>query len=191
MNLATLGGIDGQVSSGINRLRSQPRTFVGPLEERQSAYEGNILRLKRGTVTFRSQTHEGVSAVREAADRLRSAAAVGELRFCKGLNDAAHDIVEFLGPDGDRKPTGDQMEAMIERHGQYEGTLSQVIAFIYEDDVMATLLDLIVCDGDKSRHTAELLRNGDYRYAGVAVSRPSKGPRLLVLQFVTDEWTDK
>jgi hypothetical protein len=69
----------------------------------------------------------------------------------------------------------------------------QVIAYVYEDDVVATVLDLLVCDGDASRHTAGLLLNPEYRFAGVAVSAASgnNGPRLLVLQFVSESWQDK
>lgn len=116
---------------------------------------------------------------------------MSELRFCAGLSEAAREIVDFMGPEGNRKPSPEDMNRMIERHGEYEGTLSQVIAYIYEDDVLATIMDLIVCDGDKTRHTAGLLRNADYKFGGLAISSPDKGPCLVVLQFVTEEWQDK
>jgi hypothetical protein len=66
-----------------------------------------------------------------------------------------------------------------------------VIAYIYEDDVLATILDLLVCDGDSSRHTAKLLMNPQYHFGGVAVGEgaPSQ-PRLVVMQFVSEAWTE-
>jgi hypothetical protein len=56
--------------------------------------------------------------------------------------------------------------------------------------VQASILDLLVCDGDSSRHTATLLLNPDYRFSGLAVSASGSGPRLLVMQFVSDSWED-
>jgi hypothetical protein len=84
------------------------------------------------------------------------------------------------------------MAAIIARHGDYEGTLSQIIAAIYEDDGLATVLDLLVCDGDSSRHTCKLLTDPKYKVAGLAVGdAPAKGqPRWMVLQLVSESWID-
>ena len=57
---------------------------------------------------------------------------------------------------------------------------------------MATLLDLLVCDGDSSRHTANLLMNPEYKFGGAAVGNaPSGQPKLVVMQFVSVQWNDK
>jgi hypothetical protein len=188
---ALRSGIEADVRSEINRLRSDPASFVDPLEKRRQAYEGATLRLKRGNVTFRSQTHEGAAAVADAIRLIRGTRPVQAVEFRPGLCEAARDIITFMGPEGARKPSSEDMAAMIDRRGQYEGTLSQVIAYVYEDDVAATVLDLLVCDGDKTRHTAHLLLNAEYRFAGAALSSPAAGaPRLLVMQFVSDSWVD-
>lgn len=183
--------IEETVRSELNRLRTSPASYADLLRARSSCYDGNTLRVKRGALTFRSQTHEGVKACNEAISYLQSVRPASRVEYMRGLCSAARDIVEHMGPDGSRKPPSD-MGAIIDRHGQYEGTLSQVIAFIYEDDVLATMQDLVVCDGDSSRHTAHLLLNPEYRFAGVSVGAQIKGqPRLLIMQFVTELWEDK
>ncbi len=137
---------------------------------------------------FRSQTHEGARACLEAKSYLESIAPVGALEFPVGLAEAAREIVQFMGPEGNTRPTGDDVAAIIARNGEYEGTLSQVIAYVYEDDVQATVLDLLVCDGDNTRHTAKLLLNPKYQFAGIACGEGS--PKLVVMQFVTESWSD-
>jgi hypothetical protein len=119
-------GIEAEVRAEINRLRSNPASFVSALEARKQGFEGNVLRLKRGNVMFRSQTHEGAAAVTQAIQFVRNARPVNKVEFSYGLGEAARDIIEFMGgPDGTRKPTPDDMANMIDRRGQYEGTLSQ------------------------------------------------------------------
>jgi hypothetical protein len=91
-------------------------------QKHKQGYDGTTLRLKRGNVMFRSQTHEGAAAVAEAIQFLRGSRAVGKVEFCFGLSEAARDIIEFMGgPDGNRKPNPTDMADLIDRRGHYEG----------------------------------------------------------------------
>lgn len=60
------GGAEAEFRHHINRLRSQPSEYAALIGDRAKCYEGNILRLKRGTTMFKSQTHEGARACTEA-----------------------------------------------------------------------------------------------------------------------------
>lgn len=92
------------------------------------SYEGSILKMKRGDILFKTQTHEGPQACREAIEYLDNIQPPGNVEYVGGLSEAARDIVEFMGPEGARQPQADDLAAILAKHGEYEGTLSQVIA---------------------------------------------------------------
>jgi hypothetical protein len=41
------GGLDAELRAAVNRLRSQPQSYVSLLEERKGCFEGSTMRLKR------------------------------------------------------------------------------------------------------------------------------------------------
>ena len=57
---------------------------------------------------------------------------------------------------------------------------------MYDEDAVEMLLDLLVCDGDSSRHTRNLLLNPDYQIAGVGVG--TGNPQLAVVMLVSESW---
>lgn len=84
--------------------------------------------MKRGEILFKTQTHEGPSACQEAIQYMDHVQAAGNVEFVSGLSEAARDIITFMGPDAARQPKAEDLAAILARHGEYDGKLSQLIA---------------------------------------------------------------
>ena len=63
VNAAPLpGGVEETLRNAVNRLRTNPASFAEALQNRANAYEGSVMKVKRGNVMFKSQSHEGSKA---------------------------------------------------------------------------------------------------------------------------------
>ncbi len=166
---ATLSGrsdIEADVLEEVNFLRGKPAAYAGELDELGERFDGNILLSEGEGPDLR--THEGPSAVFEAARALRRTPSLAGLAHSDLLARAAADHVRVqgagreIGHYSNGKGPGQRVKA---RGGNiYVG---EVIVYGYTSPRNA-VQQLVVDDGVPDRGHRKLLLMAGYRYAGVA-----------------------
>ena len=156
-----------EIARELNELRRDPAVYANRLEQRREFYDGNLLRLP-GQVPVR--TEEGVSAVNEAIDVLRSEKPLPSLATSKPLSLAAGDHVADLGPKGLVSHKGSDNSSPSDRVLRYAagtGTVGEVISF-GPDQPASVVFDLLVDDGVPDRGHRVLLLDVRFQRVGIA-----------------------
>lgn len=167
----------------INTLRTNPPGYAAVLERlRQHIGADNIYRAPGGA--RKRKMHEGLVALDEAIEFLRSAAGSQPLVSVDGMERSAVDHLQDLvsnnqtghvGSDGSR--TADR----VQRYGSWDTAVGELMTYL--DCTAATIVaQLLMCDGDSSRHNRSTLLSAEFNVCGVAFSseHPSQGAVCVV-----------
>ena len=162
-----LSRLETDVLRETNRARQDPRGYADLLERQLGHYDGNLLRIPGQTPI---RTEEGPRAVREAIRVLRGLQPIPALGYAPGLSRAARDHVRDQGrrgATGHRGTDGSSMSDRVSRHGQWDVSLSENIAYgpATGRDVV---IGLIVDDGVPNRGHRLTIFDPTLRVAGVA-----------------------
>ncbi|WP_054464483.1 MULTISPECIES: CAP domain-containing protein [Planktothricoides] len=165
-----------------NAARTNPTAYAAKLEKQTKYFEGGILKIPGQTPLM---TQEGVSAVNEAIQFLKSASPMSALTASSGMSKAAADHVQDQGPGGNLGHTGtdgSQPWDRLERYGEWQKTVGENISYgpnTGEDVVIS----LIVDDGVTDRGHRTNIFNSDFRVTGVACGEHREYRVMCVITY--------
>ena len=147
----------------INNVRSNPASYAEKLERYKSYFQGNVWKDPNSNAGIK--TEEGAAAVDEAINFLRSKAQrVDSLTPSKGLNKVAADFLREFQKDANANV---ELDPVISRYGNFTGNFRRLVQF-GSNTAEHVVINLLVCDGDKSRgHRDAILADG-LKKVGVA-----------------------
>jgi len=181
-NLYFLSDLEKGVIIELNRARSNPAGYAKKLEDFKKHYVGMYIYFAGRTQV---KTQEGVSAVNEAIEFLKSTAPVPVLRVSKGLCAAAKVHAEDQGPkglvshEGSDKSTPDQRMNRFGTWGTAYGEDIEYGNFNAEEIVMHLIID----DGVPERSHRENIFNPLYQVVGVSFGPHQRYGQMCVIDF--------
>lgn len=166
----------------INLARTNPTQYLRYLEEFKSSYHGKEIKYADGSTLV---TNEGVSALEEAINFVRSLKPLPPLELRKGLILGARDHLNDLtntGQSGHRGSDGSRTEDRLNRYGSWSDSVGEDIVYKSRkarEDVIALIID----DGVKSRGHRKNIFKSDFHVIGLALSPAAKAPSMCVITF--------
>lgn len=181
-NLYFLSDLEKEVIIELNRARSNPAGYAKKLEDYKIHYVGKYIYFAGRTPMV---TQEGISAVNEAIEFLKSAAPAPLLRVSRGLSAAAKAHAEDQGPKGlvshkgSDKSTPDERMNRFGKWGKAYGENIEYGNFNAEEIVMQLIID----DGVPERSHRENVFNPLYRAVGVSFGPHHSYGQMCVVDF--------
>jgi uncharacterized protein YkwD len=181
-NLYFLSDLEKGVIIELNRARSNPAGYAKKLEDFKEHYVGKYIYFAGRTQVV---TEEGVAAVNEAIEFLKSTAPVPLLRASKGLSAAAKAHAEDQGPKGLVSHEGSDNstpDERMNRFGKWDTAFGENIEFgnfTAEEIVM----QLIVNDGVPDRSHRKNIFNPLYGVVGVSFGPHQRYGQMCVIDF--------
>jgi uncharacterized protein YkwD len=171
-----------EILAEINLARTNPALYLHYLEAFKASYRGKEIKYSDGSTLI---TNEGVSALEEAINFIRSLKPLPPLELRKGLILGAKDHVNDLvktGQSGHRGSDGSILEDRLNRYGSWSVSVGEDIVYRSRkarEDVIALIID----DGVKSRGHRKNIFKSDFHVIGLALSPTSKTPPMCVITF--------
>jgi len=166
----------------LNYARTKPAEYAQFLENMKQYFKGNTYEYP-GEIPL--LTNEGVGAVQEAIDFLKSAAPRPLFSLSVGLSKAAADHRNDCGAKGIISHTGSDgssMEDRINRYGSWDITIGENIAFGTKT-ARDIVIQLIVDDGVSSRGHRENIFNEQFLKVGLAYGFHKEYKTMCVMDF--------
>ena len=185
---ATCDALERGIAAEINRLRTNPQSFVPLLERRRNHYNGTRLTLTGPGYEFSVITKEGWPAVEEAIRVLRLTPPLPPLRASEGLSLAARDLARDQARHQHVSHVGSDGSTFVERISRYLRNFDSAGESITvgglplaSEVVQKSLID----DGIKGRPHRRDLLSRDFGLIGVACEPQEYYGFLCVTEFVS------
>ena len=149
----------------INLLRTNPKAFAEKVKKYISFFENDKLVIPEAKIKLR--TDEGAKAFEEAVEFLNGLKPLEGIVASKGMTNIAKDFFEKIkithpGLLGDIK-----IDEIIAKYGEFTGSFRRAMEFGgYNSEHV--VVNLVVCDGDKSRSQRNILLSPGLKMFGVA-----------------------
>jgi uncharacterized protein YkwD len=179
----TITATEQAIIDELNLARTNPRMYARLLEDTRQYFDGKRY-FEPGQKAMRTQ--EGVAAVDEAIRYLRSVPPASPLSASSGLAKAALDHIRDTGPKGMVSHTGSDGSTprqRVERHGRWQTTLGENIAYHPMPSARRIVMLLIVDDGVPDRGHRTIIFNPAYKVVGVATGPHSLYGSMCVQEF--------
>ena len=158
--------LEKEVIDEINRVRFNPSAYADELEKLKQYYDGNNLTLPgRETVT----TEEGVKAVDEAIEFLRSTDSLPPLRVSAGMSMAAKDHAQDQNSTENISHTGNDgsnLTQRVSRYGTAQISVAQSINYT-EKTAQDVVRSFIISDGLSGRGDRQAILSTGFRFTGI------------------------
>jgi len=172
-----------KVLEELNLARTKPAEYAKHLEKHKMRFIDDKLYAAPGR--GRIMTQEGRAAVEEAIQFLKKAKPVGKLKLSKGLSQAAADHCKDLGKTGKTGHTGSDGSTMTDRmnrHGKWQKTCGENIAF-GPDDAREIVMQLIIDDGVAGRGHRTNIFKQEFTVVGISVGLHPKYGNMCAMDF--------
>ena len=175
----------------INEVRTDPSNYADKVIKCASYFDGKIMKVP-GT-NFGIETEEGVAAFKECEEYLRNFDdALDDVKPSKGLTKVANDFLNKIIKLDPSEFKSVKISEIIAKYGTFFGKVIRLIEMggITPDQV---IIDLLVGDGDKTRHQRNALLNPDFKRVGIAFgNHPTYGEcSVIVLCEMFENIVDK
>jgi len=187
---ANYARIEHEVLVELNRARTDPHAYASVVSALVPSYDGTLLR--RASWPVPQRTLEGAAAAREAGRVLGVQPAVAALTMSDGLSAAARELARdqaVSGGTGHTGSDGSTTRQRLERHGSWQQTYAENVAYGSYTLGQDVIVDLIIDDGVPDRGHRANIYNGAMRVAGVACGpHPKYGAMCVIVEaggFVT------
>jgi len=164
---AAWGAMEDAIVEEHNRARQDPAAYAAHLEDLRRLFRGNLIHFQGEPSVI---TREGVAAVDEAIDYLRSVSPVPALIASKGMSRAADDHVRDQGPagvTGHDGSDGSKPWDRLSRYGAWDVVVGENLSY-GPDQARRVVMGLIIDDGVSDRGHRHNIFNQEFRYVGVA-----------------------
>ena len=149
----------------VNELRSNPKGYAEKIVKNKQFFKDGTNIWKHPDAKAGIKTEEGPSAYDEAIKFLKThAVAVDKLTPSKGLNKVASDFLYEFQKDPNANV---EIESIVDKHGNFSGNFRRLVQFGSHTPELV-VVNLVVCDGDKSRGHRDALLSSDLKRVGVA-----------------------
>lgn len=181
-----LSPLELEILDEMNLARMEPQRYAAFVEEFKKYYRGSNLLLpgKRKELV----TVEGVAAVDEAINFLRTAKPLPPLAINRGMCLAAKDHSTDLalrGVTGHRGSDGSSPNVRLDRYGSWEGVVGENIVYDV-NTARQIVIGLIIDDGTANRGHRRNIFDPNHRVTGVSITdSPDNGARC-VLNYAGD-----
>ncbi|MEA5471729.1 pre-peptidase C-terminal domain-containing protein [Spirulina sp. 06S082] len=166
----------------MNRARTNPNSYADWLSRQRQFFNGNTLNLP-GEAPF--ETQEGVAALEEAIEYLRSLRPLFPLMDSEGMSQAARDLVMDQAVSGEEGHTGSDGLGFVERlakHGTFSGGAAENLSYGRETPSTVVMM-LILDDGDPNRSSRNKIFNLDFRVSGVACGDRPNSDTICTINY--------
>ena len=149
----------------VNKLRKNPARYAEKIVKNKQFFKDGSNIWKHPDAKAGIKTEEGPAAYDEAIRFLKNnAQAVGELTPSKGLNKIASDFLYEFQKDPNANV---EIEPIVEKRGNFTGNFRRLVQF-GSDTAELVVVNLVVCDGDKTRGHRDALLSDNLHQVGVA-----------------------
>ena len=154
-----------EIIKEINELRGNPSEYVQKLIKNKQYFQNGGKNWKHPDFKASIKTEEGPAAYDEAIDFLKShSASLEHLTPSKGLNKIALEFLRKFQKDANEEV---ELGPIVEKHGDFTGAFRRLAEF-GSHTAELIVVNLLVCDGDKSRVYREALLSDKLKKIGVA-----------------------
>ena len=170
-----------------NQLRKDPKSFIPKLEAKLPHFKGKNY-APPGKITL--VTNEGPAAIKEAIEFLKKQQPLPELQLSEGLQKAAQDHANDIGPKGLCSHSGSDGSSTanrVEKYGKWDGGIGENIDF-GNDVAEEAILSLLVDDGVEGRGHRKNLFNPHFKYTGIGV-QDHKDMKLCCVIVYSNDFT--
>lgn len=186
--ISTMSLIEQEILDEINLLRSNPQTYIKLLEEMKNEIDKNVVILPNGT---RWQMSEGVTAINDAINSLKTTGKLKPYAFSSGMTKAANmqlaDLQENMSL-GHRGKDGGDVENRLIKFGMPGERYSENISY-YVKDVRSAVLIMVIDDAFKSRNHRKNLLSTQFNQIGTAYGRGKNDVGICIVVFA-DTFTE-
>lgn len=182
--LAQSNKLEQDIIVELNRVRMNPSAYAAELQTVRQYYEGNLLKIPGSTPI---QTVEGVKAVDEAIQFLRSISSMPPLSISIGMSRSARDHVNEQGQQGTighNSCDGSDPFSRIARYGTAQGRQAETISY-GENTAQDVVRQLIIDDGVPNRGHRLIIFNPRLRMVGVACGYHARYGTMCVMDYAT------
>ncbi|WP_204102140.1 MULTISPECIES: pre-peptidase C-terminal domain-containing protein [Spirulina sp. CCY15215] len=166
----------------MNRARTNPNSYADWLSRQRQFFNGNTLNLP-GEAPF--ETQEGVAALEEAIEYLRSLRPLFPLMDSEGMSQAARELVMDQAVSGEEGHTGSNSLGFVERlakYGTFSGGAAENLSYGRETPSTVVMM-LILDDGDPNRSSRNKIFNLDFRVSGVACGDRPNSDTICTINY--------
>jgi uncharacterized protein YkwD len=177
-----LTDLEKEVITELNMARTDPTAYAGYIEEFKRHYAGFYIYIAGRT---QIKTQEGVAAVNEAIEYLKSQSPLPPLKVSRGLSLSAHDHVKTQGPTGLKGHTGpdnSSPQQRMNRFGSWGGSYGENIEY-GNFEARQIIMQLIIDDGVPDRSHRKNIFNPTFRVVGVNFGPHHSHTYMCVLNF--------
>lgn len=177
-----LSTLEQGIIAEMNLARTNPNAYADKLVQLKQYFDGKTMTIP-GEVGIITQ--EGVSAVDEAINFLRSARPISPLNPSRGMSLAARDHVSDQGPKGVLGHTGSdgsQPWDRISRYGEWQISVSENISY-GPNTAERVVTQLIIDDGVAYRDHRENIFKPDFAVTGVACGDHARYRIMCVITY--------
>ena len=171
-----------EVYEFLNQVRQNPQSIVPELQKMKKHYKDKEYR--NPAFNYYIMTEEGVAAVDDAIKYLESSYPQQTLERHEGLEEAARELVDHLGPEGmtNAKDPAMAIEKRVKQKINEPGAIAENLSFGWPN-AREIVIQMIVDDGVPSRGHRSNIMSGNFEKVGVAIGKHKTFQCVCALEF--------